>query len=90
MRLQDFDNESEPKPKQRLFCWTINIRAKAMSRLSPFRLEDMTVSFPVLDVAIANLRHIALQATGDSGQQISFTVDIAVFSDSEAESMKKS
>ncbi|GGF75520.1 hypothetical protein GCM10011332_31900 [Terasakiella brassicae] len=88
MRLQDFDNEYEPKPKQRLFCWTINIRAKAMSRLSPFNMNDITVAFPILNATTANLRNIQMKGTGDCGQLIAFTIDIAVFATSEAESMR--
>lgn len=87
MRYSDFQNEQAKG--QELFLWTINIKARSLSRISPMRLEDMAVSFPVLNVATANLRSIALRATDDFGQEISFTVDIAVFSDSEAESMKK-
>jgi len=88
MRLQDFQNEYLPTQKQQLFCWTITVRAKAMSKLSPLHMDKITVAFPILNATSANLRNIQLKGTGDCGQLICFTIDIAVFADNEGQAMK--
>ncbi|WP_028880882.1 hypothetical protein [Terasakiella pusilla] len=87
MRFDDFNTDTETS-RQKPFCWTITVQAKAMSRLSPFHLDKVTVSFPILNAAIANLRNLTLQGTDDCGQLICFTIDVALFADNEGQAMK--
>jgi hypothetical protein len=87
VRLDDFNADTETS-RQKPFWWTVTVRAKAMSRISPFHLDKVTVSFPVMNVATANLRNLQLQGMGDCGQLICFTIDIAVFADNEGQAMQ--
>lgn len=87
MRCDDLNADTET-PRQTPFWWTITVRAKTMSRLSPFHLDKVTVSFPVMNAATANIRNLQLQGTDDCGQLICFTIDIAIFADNEGQAMK--
>lgn len=87
MRFDDFNTDTETS-RQKPFCWTIIVQAKAMSRLSPFHLDKVTVSFPILNAATANLRNLQLRDGDDCGQLICFIVDVALFADNEGQAIK--
>ncbi|WP_028880874.1 hypothetical protein [Terasakiella pusilla] len=87
MRYNEFQIEEAKSAYQKLFFWSISVQAKTMSRITPFHLEELSVSFPILNAITANVRQIQLQGTGDCGQLISFLVDVALFAANQTESM---
>jgi len=88
MRLNQFD---QPRPlnltSQRLYQWTVMVTAKVAGRLSPKDVDDIRVYFPLLNCTVANVRSVQMRGTGDCGQEIAFTVDLALFAENERMSL---
>lgn len=87
MRYNDFQNIKNQSSRQELFHWSVTVQAKTKSRLSPFNLDQLVVTFPVINAVTANVRSIKLQATDDGSQSISFMADVAVFANNKGEAM---
>lgn len=88
MRLSQFDQPRPPSlTSQRLYQWTISVVAKVAGRLSPRDVDNLRVYFPLLNCTVANVRSVQMRGTGDCGQVIAFTVDLALFAESEEMSL---
>ncbi|GGF75372.1 hypothetical protein GCM10011332_31690 [Terasakiella brassicae] len=88
MRLSQFDLTEEPsQAPQRLYQWAITVTAKVAGRLSPKDVDDIRVYFPLLNCTVANVRSVQMRGTGDCGQVIAFTVDLALFAENERMSL---
>ncbi len=88
MRLNQFDQPRPPSlTSQHLYQWTVMVTTKVAGRLSPKDVDDIRVYFPLLNCTVANVRSVQMRGTGDCGQEIAFTVDLALFAESEEMSL---
>jgi hypothetical protein len=79
--------QSETKPKEKLYSLSVTIAANSATRLSPFRMNKVGVQFPCLNVCVGNVCNVMTKAMGDTSQLLSVTCDLGVFSTSRKEAM---
>ena len=91
MRCEEIILEQEycAGPEQELYRFSIAIIAKSATRLSPFRMGEIEVQFPCMDVVVGNVRRVMLKGLGDTGQLLHIVVDVALFHTDEAAAMSE-
>ncbi|GGF75757.1 hypothetical protein GCM10011332_32210 [Terasakiella brassicae] len=81
MKCEEITSEQEQAPTStdQVYQFSVAILARSATRLSPFKMEHVTVELPCVNAITGNVRQLMLKGMGDTSQLLHVVVDVAMF-----------